>query len=185
MWLLLSSNEANSSHSKNFKHPWMRRSKSWNVAQVDRAHCCAAIRRLDCSHDRPRKEPLLRPRGALCARRYQHGRGCGEVRGEPAVRTWPRSRQERVRSGGGTWRAEGPDHEGRAADGDHPGSAAARIRRETAKTAERRAADGLAVREAAHDRGAWLRLAGEIRRVRAQARRRRLARAGAPRAIAG
>ena len=59
--------------------------------------------------------------------------------------------RRRGRSRGGARRPEGADHEGRPADGDHPGSAAARIRRRTHQAAERRPADGLAVRQAPHD----------------------------------
>ena len=98
-----------------------------------------------------------------------------------AVRPVARPRQERRRADGGARRAEGPDHEGRAADGDHPGPAAARIRRGAAEAAERSPADGLGLRQAAHDGRARRRLAGEVRRVRAPAGRRRLARPGASR----
>ena len=51
-----------------------------------------------------------------------------------------------------------------------PDAAAARIRRGTAEAAERRAADGLGLRQAAHDGGAWRRLAGEVRRASSTSR---------------
>ena len=88
---------------------------------------------------------------------------------------------ERRRADGGARRAEGPDHEGRAIDGDHSGPAAARIRRGAAEAAERSPADGLGLRQAAHDGRARRRLAGEVFRIRAPAGRRRLARPGASR----
>ncbi len=130
---------------------------------------------------RPRSQPLLRPRGALCARRRQCRRRGGADRRLAAVRFRSRPRQERAGTRRRARRAEGPDHEGGAAPGHHPGRAAGRICHRADEAAEPGAADGLGVRQAAHAGGARRRLAGEIRELRAPSGRGRLARPGAPR----
>ena len=76
-------------------------------------------------------------------------------------------------AGGGARRPQGADHEGGAAHGHHPGRAAAGIRRRAEQAAEPGAADGLGLRQAAHDGRAWRRLAAEIRRASSIIRRRR------------
>ena len=81
-----------------------------------------------------------------------------------------RSRPARSRARRRARRPQGPDHEGRPADGDHSRRAAAGIRRGARQAAERRAADGLGVRQAAHDGRARRRLAGAVRELRAPSR---------------
>ena len=81
----------------------------------------------------------------------------------------------------GARRPERPDHEGGAAARHHSRCAAAGIRQRADQAAEPGAADGLGLRQAAHERRTRRRLAEEIRRVRASPGGGRLARPGASR----
>ena len=89
-------------------------------------------------------------------RRGPHGRAraCSE-----------RGRAGRLERGGaraGAGRPQGADHEGGAASRHHPGPRAARICRRAPEAAERSAAHGRGLREAAHAGGARARLAGRF-----------------------
>ena len=133
--------------------------------------------------DRDRKRPD-RPRRPLCARRHERRRRGGAHRRCALSRHRSRSRQERHGAGRGARRAEGPDHEGGAAARHHPRRAAAGIRQRTDQAAEPGAADGLGLRQAAHEGRARPRLAEKVRKLRASPGRRGFARAGASRALA-
>ena len=86
----------------------------------------------------------------------------------------PQPRRRGVGARVGARQSQGPADEGRPVDGDHSRSAAAGIRRRIAEAAERSAADGLGLRQAAHERGTRSRLAEEIRRASSIIRPRRL-----------
>ena len=129
---------------------------------------------------------ILRPRGALCARRRQHGRGRRPHGRRAPVRLEGRGRIERGGAGPGARRPQGADHEGGAAARHHPGPAAARIRGRTAEAPDpRRRRWAAAFVQAAHAGGARAGLAGPLRLLRSQAGRRGLARPGPPRDCQG
>src|SRR3954453_242854 len=130
------------------------------------------------ARQRSRSQPILRPRGALCARRRQHGRGGRPRGGRTPVRLQGRGRIECGGAGSGARRPERADHEGGAAPRPHPGPCSTRIRGRTAKASIRGAADGRGVRAPAHAGGVGAGLAGPLRLVRSQAGGRGLARPG-------
>ena len=92
-------------------------------------HSTPRLRAHQAADDRSRSQPLFRPRRALCAGRRQYGRRGGALCRRALLRARSRPRQERDRACGRARRPQGPDHEGGAAHGHHPGCAAARIRR--------------------------------------------------------
>ena len=109
------------------------------------------------------EEPLQRPRAPLRQSRRQCRRRRRAHRRTALVRARGRARQGRRRARRGARRAERPDHEGGAAARHHPRGAAGRICRRARSASKSGAADGLAVRPAAHGGGAWTRLGGEVR----------------------
>ena len=126
------------------------------------------------------REPPLRARGALRARRHQRRRRSGAGREPALLRPRLRRQQERGGAGGGARRSQGADHEGGAAAGHHPRGAASRIRPGAVPAAVAGPAHGPRVRAPPHDGRAGARLGGPLQELRAAARGLCLAGSGAP-----
>ena len=135
-------------------------------------------------HGRSRKEPLLRPRRALCAGRRQCRRRGGALCRAAAYRRRANRAGEASALASALGNLKGPLMKVAQLMATIPDLLAAGIRRRIAEAAERSAADGLGLRQTADDRRAWARLAEQIRDLRAPSGRGRLARPGASRSLA-
>ena len=126
---------------------------------------------------RQRSQSHFRARDALRAAWRQRGRARRSGQRQPAARRDSRNGRQGARLRLGL--AEGPADEGRADADDHPGRRSRRFRRRIDAAAIAGAADGRGLRAPAHAGRARAGLAAAVRRVRLQARGRRLARPGA------
>ena len=149
------------------------------------SHCCPACVRLTNLNGRLRTQPLLRPRGALCARRHQCRRRRGAYRGERGCSASALDRgknaAELAAALGGL---KGPIMKVAQLMATIPDLLPPEYVEELQKLQSEAPPMGWAFvkRRMTAELGAGL--AGEIRRVRAQAGGRRLARPGASRAVA-